>query len=290
MAKESKPQAKFQQSISSFFTRKTVNGAAKPQESAVSVTSPNASALADEDLYGAESDGIDNKAEDGKSTSILPSRGSKRALTEDWQGGNGTVDGRPGKRAKSAEGEKTPSNSGQDGKRESGLDKSSTNSPRTNRYFYGSSQNEDALDQEAIRAKERLHMKFVKKLGNPDSMVRLRSKNIQATDETGDADAEQEGGEEEEEEAAPSRAKKKGAKTGKLTPFELQMLEIKRKHMDTLLIIEVGYKFMFYGADAKVAAKELGLVCIPGKMRFDERELEDYSSTSDFAADLSRSV
>lgn len=53
--------------------------------------------------------------------------------------------------------------------------------------------------------------------------------------------------------------------------MELQFLEIKRKHMDTVLIVEVGYKFRFFGEDARVAAKELSIVCIPGKMRYDER-------------------
>jgi hypothetical protein len=54
--------------------------------------------------------------------------------------------------------------------------------------------------------------------------------------------------------------------------MELQMLEIKRKHMDAILIVEVGYKFKFFGEDARIAAKELGIVCIPGKFRFDERK------------------
>jgi DNA mismatch repair protein MSH3 len=79
--------------------------------------------------------------------------------------------------------------------------------------------------------------------------------------------------EDDEEEARPAKkAPKKGAKTGKLTPMELQMLDIKRKHMDTVLIIEVGYKFRFFGEDARVAAKELGIVCIPGRFRYDERK------------------
>jgi len=42
--------------------------------------------------------------------------------------------------------------------------------------------------------------------------------------------------------------------------------------MDTLLIVEVGYKFKFFGEDARTAAKELSIVCIPGKFRYDERE------------------
>ncbi len=69
----------------------------------------------------------------------------------------------------------------------------------------------------------------------------------------------------EDEPPAQSKAKKKGTKTGKLTPMEIQFLDIKRKHMDTLLIVEVGYKFKFFGEDARTASKELSIVCIPGK-------------------------
>lgn len=53
--------------------------------------------------------------------------------------------------------------------------------------------------------------------------------------------------------------------------MEIQFLDIKRKHMDTVLIMEVGYKFRFLGEDARIAAKELSIVCIPGKFRYDER-------------------
>ncbi len=65
-------------------------------------------------------------------------------------------------------------------------------------------------------------------------------------------------------------APKKGG--SKLTPMERQVLEIKRSHIDTVLVVEVGYKFRFFGEDARIAAKELSIVCIPGKFRFDERK------------------
>lgn len=79
-------------------------------------------------------------------------------------------------------------------------------------------------------------------------------------------------GDGEEDEVPVPRSKKKGSKPGKLTPMEVQFLDIKRKHLDTVLIVEVGYKFRFFGEDARIAAKELSIVCIPGKMRYDERK------------------
>ncbi len=41
----------------------------------------------------------------------------------------------------------------------------------------------------------------------------------------------------------------------KLTPFEAQVVEIKTKHPDKVLLIECGYKYKFLGRDAEIAAK-----------------------------------
>ena len=38
----------------------------------------------------------------------------------------------------------------------------------------------------------------------------------------------------------------------KLTPLETQVIELKAKYPDCLLLIEVGYKYRFFGEDAKV--------------------------------------
>ncbi|KAK4132312.1 hypothetical protein BT67DRAFT_425717 [Trichocladium antarcticum] len=139
----------------------------------------------------------------------------------------------------------------------------------------------DARDEEHAaavqRKKEELHRKFVKKLGHPDSMSFFRGRNVQAESSTPGLEGDDEeggAGGEEDEPALPAKPKKKGAKTGKLTPMEMQFLDIKRKHMDTVLVVEVGYKFRFFGEDARVAAKELSIVCIPGKFRFDEHPAE----------------
>ena len=156
---------------------------------------------------------------------------------------------------------------------------------RAQRYTYdasASNNDEMAVDDEEEtpaekRKKEELHRKFVKKLGHPDSMVQIKRRNFQIDDETAQADgedAEDADGAEEDEPQAATKGKKKGAKSGKLTPMEIQFLDIKRKHMDTVLIVEVGYKFRFFGEDARIAAKELSIVCIPGKMRYDEHPSE----------------
>ena len=51
--------------------------------------------------------------------------------------------------------------------------------------------------------------------------------------------------------------------TGKYTPGEKQALSLKAAHPGTLLMIEVGYKYMFYGEDARTAAEVLSIVAYP---------------------------
>ena len=155
-------------------------------------------------------------------------------------------------------------------------------SERTSQYVFSSTPAREpgiVDDEETRRLKQRLHQRFVKKLGRPDSIADIRRRNKLlnegAENEAGSDDGEQA---EEQELDKPVARGKKGATSkkgaNKLTPMEQQVLEIKRNHMDTLLIVEVGYKFKFFGEDARTAAKELSIVCIPGKFRYDEHPSE----------------
>ncbi|XP_024989641.1 DNA mismatch repair protein MSH3 isoform X4 [Cynara cardunculus var. scolymus] len=45
----------------------------------------------------------------------------------------------------------------------------------------------------------------------------------------------------------------------KYTPLEQQVVELKAKYKDVLLMVEVGYKFRFFGQDAENAARVLGI-------------------------------
>jgi len=49
--------------------------------------------------------------------------------------------------------------------------------------------------------------------------------------------------------------------SAKLTPLEQQFVKVKQAHMDTLLLVEVGYKYQFFGRDAEVAAEVLHIMC-----------------------------
>ncbi|CAK4013868.1 DNA mismatch repair msh3 [Lecanosticta acicola] len=167
-----------------------------------------------------------------------------------------------------------------------GVEKAPKATGRTSKYAFSSSpaadgnieEEEEPDDEEARRTKQRLHQKFVKKLGRPDSIADIKRRNGFITEETqGEDDAE----EEEEGEREPSPPQRKGKKAapaqrgrGKLTPGEQQIVDLKRKHPDALLLVETGYKYKLWGEDARVAAKVLAIVCIPGKYRFDEHPSE----------------
>ncbi|KAK6084296.1 DNA mismatch repair protein msh3-like protein [Seiridium cupressi] len=248
--------AKKQQSLTSFFTPKSVNSLNAHLQRTLSQGSPT---QGDKDA---------------------PESNKKRPLEEDTDNGNQT----PTKRTKG------------DGEDQNGSTYFSKKSPlkspasktssqpaaRTQRYLYNDATQDDAAlaaepeDEDAAvkRRKADLHQKFVKKLGKPDSMAQLKRRNHQIDEETPAADGEDADDVEDDEPPPPPKGKKKGAKTGKLTPMEIQFLDIKRKNMDTLLIMEVGYKFRFFGEDARMAAKELSIVCIPGKFRYDEHPSE----------------
>ncbi|CAE6462457.1 unnamed protein product [Rhizoctonia solani] len=51
----------------------------------------------------------------------------------------------------------------------------------------------------------------------------------------------------------------------KYTPLEKQILALKKQHEDAILLFEVGYKFRFFGEDARVASRELGIACFMDK-------------------------
>src|SRR5256714_828172 len=153
---------------------------------------------------------------------------------------------------------------------------------RTSKYLFSSSpqqENEETVDADANRqAKQKLHEKFVKKLGKPDSIADIKRRNRALLEES---PAEGEDEEQEDEPLEEAKSAGKGRKgvaakktASKLTPMEKQIIDIKKTNMDTLLVVEVGYKFRFFGEDARVAAKELGIVCIPGKYRYDEHPSE----------------
>ena len=54
-----------------------------------------------------------------------------------------------------------------------------------------------------------------------------------------------------------------GKKKSKYTPLERQVVDIKRRYMDAVIAVEVGYKFVFFGADAQVASRVLNIAHFP---------------------------
>ncbi|OWP00797.1 hypothetical protein B2J93_6347 [Marssonina coronariae] len=261
-----------QTAISSFFTRKAP---AASQAALQLHSSPPAAAKAgDLDDTGSDDDG-----EPVAAPRRLP---AKRPLSDVSNGGsNGTEPVAKRKKADDEEGSSAffgpPKPAPTPDVRSTAGPPKPIVSPRTEKFVYtGSSQLAVASSEPPIQGlddvdpaekarKEELHRQWVQKIGG----IKIGRRH----DEPEPTDGDEDDGEEEEE-APAAKTRKKGAKTGKLTPLEVQVLEIKRKHMDTLLIVEVGYKFKFFGEDARTAAKVLSIVCIPGKFRFDEHPSE----------------
>ncbi|KAI9814853.1 MAG: Mismatch repair protein msh3 [Thelocarpon impressellum] len=300
----STPAGKKQKSIASFFTPKP----AVPSSSPLPQRSRPEVGRAKPNSPEPSSKGGDTNAESllASSDEGEPSRHrsastqSKRAREDDENDDPDDTSTQAAKRARRQPGSSTsivPTSHGPITAR-----KTSRVSERTSKYlFNGSSQpasgregcEEDetqASDDESRRRKEKLHQRFVKKLGRPDSIAEIKRRNRFITEETTVVDEDAENADDGEdggggEVTSPPPPKPVAVKGGrraaglqkassKLTPMEKQVLEIKSKHMDTLLVIEVGYKFRFFGEDARIAAKELHIVCIPGKMRYDEHPSE----------------
>jgi DNA mismatch repair protein MSH3 len=163
---------------------------------------------------------------------------------------------------------------------------------KTSKYAFSGSTNgpredEDVSDDEDTRRlKEQLHRRFVKKLGRPDSMTNIKRRNGLLSEETAGDDEGPDDDEEVDDEPPQHKRGKKAPTSRKatLTPLEQRVVELKRKHADALLLVEVGYKYRLFGEDARIAAKVLSIVCIPGKFRFDghasEAHLTKFASAS----------
>ncbi|KAM0332405.1 hypothetical protein ACHAQA_002685 [Verticillium albo-atrum] len=263
------PPEKKQKSLTSFFQPKTVNGLAAAFQKSQQSKSQSPTRAEPEKTKPSESSRKRPLEEDADRANNGASKTSKRRKADAEEEEDEQVAPVPSSPLKNKTAPSAPKPSS-----------------RTGRYLYEEARSdgptapdEDEEDTEAARRhKEELHKRFVKKLGHPDSMLRRR--NAAAAEEEAIPGAEDEDGEDGEEDEAPpppKSTKKGGARANKkLTPMEIQFLDIKRKHMDTVLIVEVGYKFRFFGEDARIAARELSIVCIPGKFRYDEHASESH--------------
>ena len=297
----SQSSVKKQQSISNFFTKSATTPATPKLLNARTLTANNSGSSKNEEslfVSSAEEDNIRVRRRES------PSVRTPNAASPDEEDGEESTQLPARKKVRlSSEGEEDPrrnatisSTFDNRSKHLSSINANEIRKPsslkQTSKYAFSSSPPDDEgnqiEDEEIRRQKERLHAKFVKKLGRPDSIAEIKRRNWLISEETEEVHEDGEGDQSGEEEA---KVTKKSAKTAavkkggsKLTPMEKQFLEIKRKHLDTVLIVEVGYKFKFFGEDARVAAKELSIVCIPGKFRYDEHpseaHLERFASAS----------
>ncbi|KAF2222050.1 DNA mismatch repair protein Msh3 [Elsinoe ampelina] len=283
--------SKKQQSISSFFTPKPAAGSVLSQKPKSGTSSQNGFGQG-KGLFVSQNDTAEDEDEE------LPTRRLKRAISKITDDSEERQPKKRSRRVSEDEENETPESNGHlDGQNQTPASPTRRSPPRilrqssdpsvpakpserTSRYVFSQDFDEQMVDvqedERVRRQKERLHQKFVKKLGRPDSIAEIKRRNHYITEETEELDGEEALEEEDQETTKPSKSKKAAAKKGaaKLTPMEKQILDIKRKNMDTMLVVEVGYKYRFFGEDARIAARELQIVCIPGKFRYDEHSSE----------------
>lgn len=61
------------------------------------------------------------------------------------------------------------------------------------------------------------------------------------------------------------RQSRKKTTSSTLTPLEVQILKIQEENPSTTLLVEVGYKFRFFGPDARKASQILGIACFKSR-------------------------
>lgn len=149
-------------------------------------------------------------------------------------------------------------------KKSPGVTRASTNSASQYRYQVKQEQEVASTDDQTDPRKQDLHERFVNFLGQPGGLQRFR-RRVVSPEAAGDDDDDDEGDED------PKTTKA----TKKLTPFEEQYIELKRKYMDTILIVHNGYKYKIYGQDARVVSRICSYALIPGKMTIDDSDPND---------------
>ncbi|CAI4037663.1 hypothetical protein SMKI_03G1410 [Saccharomyces mikatae IFO 1815] len=81
-----------------------------------------------------------------------------------------------------------------------------------------------------------------------------------------------EGGEEDIEVSIKKKVKKHMTK---LTPLDKQVQDLKKHHIDKILVIRVGYKYKCFAEDAVVVSRILHIKLVPGKLTIDESNPQD---------------
>ncbi|RKO87846.1 hypothetical protein BDK51DRAFT_51553 [Blyttiomyces helicus] len=107
-------------------------------------------------------------------------------------------------------------------------------------------------DPNADAKKQKLRERFMQRFGTTSRSERGASDEESGSDDDGPAKKKRRA-------ASPVR-KGAASKKSKYTPLEQRVLEIKAENPDCLLLVEVGYKYRFFGDDAEIAAKELHIV------------------------------
>lgn len=117
-----------------------------------------------------------------------------------------------------------------------------------------------SLRLQSIEPDAERHRRFANKITGGGRSLTGETGDVEADDDDDEEDGNGDDGDAIDVEEEP-KPKGKAAKSGKIkyTPLEQQFMEVKAKFPDTVLFVEAGYRYRFFGKDAEVAAKVLGI-------------------------------
>lgn len=115
------------------------------------------------------------------------------------------------------------------------------------KYALGSHTDVAAIDETESELKVKRHARFVERFGQLQEKREEKRRRI----------LHEGGGEGSEVPSSMPTTKDIGPGNVKWSPLELQVLELKERYPGVLLCIETGYKYQFFGDDAKVASRIL---------------------------------
>ncbi|KAI8344511.1 muts domain V-domain-containing protein [Chlamydoabsidia padenii] len=136
----------------------------------------------------------------------------------------------------------------------------------------------DTVNEQTKLEKQKRHEAFIKTFGDLEETRALKRQRLEqheiSLDTTGDETPSTGGDQDMVDDGSPGSSsrfdtfanknvpplqnrRKPSSPSMKYTPLEQQVVELKQKYPGVLLVIEVGYKFRFFGEDAKIASQVL---------------------------------
>ena len=130
-------------------------------------------------------------------------------------------------------------------------------------YWTTLQESDSRIEDNSGDGRRQLRRQFLRKFGESDNIETYgpaKPLTHDGVDQEVDCDDSQKSSDVETPNRPSKRQKTSNSNKINYTPLEQQVIAIKAKYPDCVLAIEVGYKYRFFGQDAKIASKELNIV------------------------------